>query len=85
MPVLEGFPTPIGAAIAPGGAAATDLGPIPGINLADTLINVRHVSGDLVTNADVTAEASITDADTIQLTTTVTTGDFVIVVWKEAE
>lgn len=83
--ILEGMSKPLGFAVVPGGAAASDLYPVPGINPADTIVSVLHVSDDLVTNTDVTSEASITDADTIQLTTTNTTGDYVVVVWQENE
>ena len=83
MGTLEGFPTPFGSAIVPGGVAGTHT-PVPGISTADTLIEVKHVSGDLVTNASLLGEASITDADEINLTTTNTTGNFLIVIWKRA-
>lgn len=83
MGTLEGFPTPFGSAIVPGGVAGAH-SPVPGINTGDTLIEVKHVSGDLVTNTSLLGEASITDADEITLSTTNTTGNFLIVIWKEA-
>lgn len=82
--ILEGMSKPLGFAIVPGDTAGSDLYPVPGINPVDTLVAVRHISDDLATNADVSGEASITDADTIQLSTTDTTGDFVMVVWQES-
>lgn len=86
MPVLQGYPTPIGAASARGGSATTPLrGFGDGLDPGATLINVRHVSGDLLTNADVTSEATITAHGEITLSTTDTTGDFVLAIWKEAE
>lgn len=85
MPTLSGMNKPIGCTIVPGGAAASELSPVSGINTADTLIEVRHISADLVTNASVLTEASIPDADTVSLTTTDTTGGFVIVLWQENE
>lgn len=84
MGTLEGFPTPIGMAIVPGGAVGAFV-PVPGINTADTLIEVRHVSDDLVTNDSLLVDFSITDADEVTNGGIVdTTGDFLIVVWKEA-
>lgn len=83
--ILEGMSKPVGFAVVPGDAAASDLSPVSGVCVGDSLISVRHISDDLVTNVDVTGDASITDADTIQLGTTDTTGDFVVVLWQEAE
>lgn len=85
MGTIEGLGFPVSVAVVPGVAAAADLSPVGGIDPADSLIAVRHVTPDLVTNADVTGEASITAADTIQLSTTNTAGDFVVVVWRENE
>ena len=84
MPTLEGYPTPIGMAIVPGGAVGA-FSPVSGINTGDTLIEVKHVSGDLVTNASLLADFTITDADEVTNGGIVdTTGNFLIVVWKEA-
>lgn len=85
MATLDGVGKPFGMAVAPGAAATADITPISGIDTADSLVAVRHISADLVTNADVTAEASITGADTVQLSTTDTSGAFVVVVWQEDE
>ena len=85
MPTIDGLGFPVNVAVVPGGLAASDLGPVGGIDATDSLIVVRHITPDLVTNADVTGEASITDADTVQLSTTDTTGDFVVAVWQENE
>lgn len=81
MPTTEGFPGITGSGIARGGPAATALEVGSGLLTTDTLLNVQHVSGDLVTNADVTAEATIPTAGHVQLSTTATTGDFLIVTW----
>lgn len=84
MAIVEGYPTPFGCAIVPGSAPGA-MSPVPGINVEDTLIAVRHVSADLVTNADVTADFTITSADQVTNGGIVdTTGNFIIVVWKEA-
>ena len=84
MGTLEGFPTPIGMAIVPGGVVGA-FKPVPGINTGDTLIEVKHVSGDLVTNVSLLADFTITDADEVTNGGAVdTTGNFLIVVWKEA-
>lgn len=85
MGTLNDLGFPVGSAVVHGGAAGAGLGPVSGIDVGDSLITVRHITADLVTNADVTAEASITDADEITLTTTITTGNFVLVVWRENE
>ena len=83
MGTLEGFPTPFGSAIVPGGPVGAS-SPVPGINVADTLIEVKHVSGDLVTNVSLLADFTITDADEVTNGGIVdTTGNFLIVVWKE--
>ena len=84
MGIINGLSKPVGAAVVPGGAATTSLGPAPGLSAGDTLINVRHITDDLATNADVTGEASITDDGEVTLTTTDTTGGFVLVVWQGA-
>lgn len=83
MGIIQGFPRPVERAVVPGGANAAGIGPVAGIDPGDDIIAVHHVSTDLVTNADVTAEATITDADEITLSTTDTTGDFVVVVWAK--
>ena len=48
---------------------------------------MKEISDDFppVTDTDRTGEASITDADTIQLSTTDTTGSFLVVTWLENE
>lgn len=86
MPTITGYPRILATAVVPGGAAATPLGPCGGILTTDTLVEVRHVSGDgsLTVNASVKAEASIPAPDRVQLTTTVTTGNFLVVVWQRA-
>ncbi len=82
-PLLEGYGFPVGCAVVPGGVAGA-LSPVSGLANGDTLIEVRHVSDDLVTNASILGESTITDDGEITTTTTNTTGNHVIVVWKKA-
>lgn len=85
MGTLEGFPTPWGSAIVPGGAPGAH-SPVPGINVADTLIEVRHISDDLVTNASLLPDFTITDADEVTNGGLVdTTGNWLIVIFKASE
>ena len=81
-----GFTRHIGTAIISGGAAGAHALPGGGpLDTGDDLLSVRHVSADLVTNADLTAEFSITGSNTIDNTAgTDTTGDFLVVTWAEA-
>lgn len=84
---ISGFPRAIGFAAIPGGAAGAHAVP-GGIGAGDALISVRHVSADLVTNADRTAEFSIPagTAGTIDNALgTNTTGGFLLVTWAEGE
>lgn len=83
MITAPGWARAIGVAIIPGGAAGDHslAGPI---NLDDALLAVKHVSADLVTLADLTAEFTITGANLINNALgTATTGDFLLVVWAE--
>lgn len=51
----------------------------------DTLLSVRHVSDDLVTNADLTSEFSVTGLNTISnVGGTDTTGDFLVVTYAQS-
>jgi len=81
MPTLDGSNKPSTCTIVPGAAAVTDIA-VPGIPSDASLIMVHHITANLVTNVDVTSEASITDNGIIRLTTTTTTGDFVAVTWQ---
>lgn len=76
-----GWTRAVGYALIPGGAAGdhTLSGPIdPG----DDLIAVKHVSVNLVTNADITAEFTIDGTGLINNAAgTDTTGNFLVVVW----
>lgn len=85
MSLITGYPRGVSVSIAPGGSAGVPLGPFPGIHINDEIIAVRQVSADgsLTVNTDRTAEASIVDAETIQLSTTDTTGEILIVVHHE--
>jgi hypothetical protein len=79
------------AGIASGGATATDLTVTATdgstIATADTLIAVWHIStaAAIATKADVTSEASIVTAGSIQLSTTTTTDDQLEVWWHDAD
>lgn len=85
MPTIVGPSKPYGFAVVPGGAIATDLGPCGGIDAADQLISVVHVDEPFTTAVDLIAEATNPGADVIQLATTDTTGDFLLVTWQEDE
>lgn len=85
MPTIPGTTQPFGFCVVPGGPNAAPLSPCGGIDTADTIVTAYHVSDDLVTKADVTAEATIPAADQVQLAVTDTSGDFVLVVWQEDE
>lgn len=92
----EGLPAPIGTEIAAairelqglrftlvaGAAAATNIA-VAGIAVADTLVSVLRFDVDTTLRdiTDVTSEAAIRSAGNIQLTTTVTTGDKLLVIW----
>ena len=79
--IVFGFPRPLRSAVVPGGPAGTHR-VVTGLKAGDTLVNVRHLSEDLVTNADITGESSISDAGEITTTTTDTTGNHILVVWQ---
>lgn len=87
MTTISGFPTPVGCALIPGGPIGEHK--VPGnIEPGDTLLSVEHVTaGSPPTRVDRTAEFSIsgTKAGVIQNTTTVTTGQFLHVLWAKAE
>ena len=82
MGTLQGFPVPIQRAVVPGGPTGTHR-PVSGISVGDTLIDVRHLSTDFVTNVSLLGEFSISSADEIDNTgpNTDTTGNFLIVTW----
>ena len=83
---IIGFTVPIGSALIPGGAIGEH--EVPGdIGPGDTLLSVTHITdGAPPVPVDVTAEFSITagKGGTIQNTTTITTGDFLLVAWAKA-
>lgn len=79
-----GWTRAIGVAIIPGGAAGGHVlsGPI---NAGDDILAVKHLSADLVTLADITAEFTIAGSNALDNALgTVTTGDFILVVWAQA-
>jgi hypothetical protein len=83
MITAPGWTRAIGSAIIPGGAAGDHSPPGP-LNLDDDLLAVKHVSADLVTLADLTAEFTIAGANLINNDLgTDTTGEFLLVVWAE--
>ena len=64
--------------------AATDTNiAVSGIAVEDTLVGVLEIdiAGDAV--ADRLSESSITSAGNIQLTTTTTTGSFLLIIWMD--
>lgn len=63
------------------GAAADAAITVTGIGTEDTILSVIHNTAG--TLADLTAEATITDDDEIQLGTTDTTGDQLLVFWYD--
>ncbi len=67
--------------IVAGALAATNI-PVTGIALVDTLLSVLQVPANALT-VDRTAQASITSAGNIQLSTTDTTGAMLYVFWYD--
>lgn len=65
--------------VADGALPATNI-TLTGVKANDTLVSVIHFEAGAPT-ADMVAEASITADDTIQLSTTDTTGDKLVVTW----
>ena len=83
MITAPGWTRSIGTAIVPGATAGDHAVPGP-INLDDNLLAVKHVSADLVTLADLTAEFTLDGANLINNDAgTDTTGEFLLVVWVE--
>jgi len=84
MGTLSGFPRDVGITVIAGGPAGThridgDLDPS-----GDVLLSVRHVSSDLTTNADLTAEFSVSGLNEIDNSAgTDTTGDFLVVSYAQ--
>jgi hypothetical protein len=79
-----GWTRAIGVSIIPGGAAGAHSVPGP-INAGDDILAVKHLSADLVTIADITAEFTIAGSNALDNALgTVTTGDFILVVWVQA-
>lgn len=79
---ISGFTRVVQSAVVPGGAAGAHS--VPGnLDASDTLLSVKHVSNDLVTNAELLSEFSISGTGEVTNTTTNTTGDFLVVVWAK--
>ena len=87
MPTVSGFSKAVGCALIPGGPVGEHV--VPGnLRPGDTLLSVEHIiDGAPPTRVDRTAEFSIsaTTAGVIENTTTVTTGQFLHVLWAKAE
>lgn len=81
---LSGFSRVVQSAVIPGGAVGAH--EVPGnLDASDTLLSVKHVSDDLLTNAELLAEFIISGTNAITNTTTVTTGNFLVVVWVKEQ
>lgn len=80
----SGFPRTVGQAVVPGGPIGNIN--VPGINAADTLLNVTSVTSGLVPT-DRTANASIpaSTEGRIAMATVNTTGLWLIVTWAKAQ
>jgi len=87
MGTISGFSRTVGCCLIPGGPIGEHV--IQGdLRPGDTLLSVEHVTdGAPPTRVDRTAEFSITAGkhNTIQNTTTITTGGFLHVLWAKAE
>lgn len=86
MPTISGFSVPVECALIPGGPVGQFSVPgnlKPGCTLLDV---IKVVDGAPPVPTSLTSEFSITStkAGTIQNTTTVTTGAFLLVVWAAA-
>lgn len=80
LPTFSGHPFLISTSVRPGAAAGDHQ--VPSIHDGDTLVSVRHVSADFVTNADLTAEFSIPSGSVETINNaagTDTSGDYLIV------
>ncbi|WP_425154699.1 hypothetical protein [Candidatus Palauibacter sp.] len=82
---LEGLPRAVAVAVVPGGAVGAHALQADLDAAGDALISVRHVSADLGTNDDLTAEFSITGYNEIDNTGgTDTTDDYLVVTYAKA-
>lgn len=80
-----GWPYPVAVAVVPGGAAGNHT-VFDNIDTGDTLIAVVHCSANLVTKTDITSEFTITSAGVINNAAgTNTTGNFLVVVWRQVQ
>jgi hypothetical protein len=76
----SGGPSTLKTVVVDGAAADTNI-PIAGIAVADEIQSVIHY--DTGVPADITAEVSITSAGNIQVDTTVTTGNKLVVTYYD--
>lgn len=83
MPTMQGTTKPFGFCVVDGGATTTPLGPCGGIDPADAVVSVVAVDDPPGAFLDLTSEATIPEADRIELSTTDTTGTKLLVTWYE--
>lgn len=83
MPTYNGFNTAMFRATVTAGAAAEADLDVPGINPGDVLLAVLHQDAEGLLLADLSAEASITEPDVVQLAGTDTTGDVLLTLWLD--
>jgi hypothetical protein len=80
---LRGFTRTVAATVFPGGAAGATFTVDGNITTGDTILSARHVSNDLTTNADITANASIASHNRVTIAVTNTTGNFVVLTYSK--
>ncbi|MCC7494869.1 MAG: hypothetical protein IT204_21140 [Fimbriimonadaceae bacterium] len=83
MPTFNGLNTAMFQVTVIDGAAAATALTVSGIAPADVLLMVLHQDSTGLLLADLTNEASITAVDTVQLSSTATTGDKLVVAWLD--
>lgn len=82
---LRGFPRTVAVTVFPGGAIGATFTIDGDLDAAgDTILSARHVSADLVTNADITANASIAGHNLVTIAVTNTTGGYVVLTYAKA-
>jgi hypothetical protein len=81
---LHGFPQTIAVTIVRGNIGGTAYTVDGDIDTGDDILSVRHCSGDLQTNADVTGNASITGHNEVTVATTNATGNWLVITYAKA-
>ncbi len=72
---LAGLPRTVAVTVFPGGAAGATFNIDGDLDASgDVIVSARHVSADFVTNADITANASVAGHNRVTIATTNTTG-----------